>query len=332
MSLIVDEHRQYLSDEVRVAAFRRAIHEVVKPGDVVGDLGAGTGILSLLACQAGAARVYALESGGMIEVARSLAQANGFQDRVTFIPGHSLHVDLPEKVDVVVADQIGRFGFEAGVVDFFTDARRRFLKPNGTLIPSRIDMMVAPVECPERWADVEFWRDNATGFDLLPVREWAMNTGYPVTYQREHLLGAPVVGAVLDLPTYEPRAITIHADLLIRRAGTLHGIGGWFAARLSANSWMTNGPLSDQRINRQNVFFPINQALPVAAGDCMTVAMTILPVDVMVTWRVTVTSVDGKPKGRFVHSTLKGMLTTREDMQRTRPDFVPHLVHVDRHG
>ncbi|NOT56171.1 MAG: methyltransferase domain-containing protein [Deltaproteobacteria bacterium] len=326
MSLIVDEHRQYLSDHVRVAAFRQAIHEVVKPGDVVVDLGAGTGILGLLACQAGAARVYAIESGGMIEVARSLARANGFQNRVTFIPGHSPHVEVPEKADVVVADQIGRFGFEAGVVEFFADARRRFLKPSGTLIPSRIEMTVAPVEHLERWAEVEFWRHNATGFDLGIVREWAINTGYPVTYQPEHLLGPSGVGAVLDLPILEPGAVSIHAELPIYRAGTLHGIGGWFAARLSAHSWMTNGPLSDQRINRQNVLFPINQALSVVEGDRVVVDMTILPLDVMVTWRVTVTSADGQSKGRFVHSTLKGMLTTREDMRRTHPDFVPHLV------
>jgi Ribosomal protein L11 methyltransferase (PrmA) len=326
MSLIVDEHRQYLGDHARVAAFRQAIHEVVKPGDVVVDLGAGTGILGLLACQAGAARVYAIESGGMIEVARSLARANGFQDRVTFISGHSPHVELPEKADVVVADQIGRFGFEAGVVEFFADARRRFLKPYGTLIPARIEMTVAPVEYPDRWTDMEFWCDNATGFDLRTVREWAMNTGYPATYQPEHLLGAPTVGAVLDLATCEPRAVTLHAELPIRRAGTLHGIGGWFAAQLSAHSWMTNGPLGVQRIHRQNVFFPINQTLPVVVGDRVTVDMTILPVDVMVTWRVAITDEGGTPKGRFVHSTLKGMLTTREDLQRTRPDFVPQLV------
>src|SRR6059036_2483714 len=122
MSLVLDEHRQYLADDTRVAAFRQAIEEVIGPGDVVVDLGAGTGILGLLACRAGAARVYAVEEGGMIEVARDICRANGFADRVVFVRGLSTGIDLPEKADVVVADQIGRFGFDAGIFEYFADA------------------------------------------------------------------------------------------------------------------------------------------------------------------------------------------------------------------
>src|SRR5437016_5556680 len=133
MSLIVDEHRQFLADEIRMAAFRQAIEAVLRPSDIVLDLGSGTGILGLMACRAGARRVYSVELGGMIGVARDISKANGFADRQIFIKGHSMRVELPESVDLIVSDQIGRFGFESGIVQFFRDARKRFLKPKGRL-------------------------------------------------------------------------------------------------------------------------------------------------------------------------------------------------------
>jgi predicted RNA methylase len=45
LSLILDEHRKYLIDRPRISAFERAIPEVIRPGDVVLDLGSGTAIL-----------------------------------------------------------------------------------------------------------------------------------------------------------------------------------------------------------------------------------------------------------------------------------------------
>ena len=329
MSLIVDEHREYLTDKARISAFRRAIHDVVRPGDVVLDLGAGTGIMGLLACEAGAKRVYSIESGGMIEVARSVCHANGFDDRVTFIKGHSLQINLPEKVDVVVADQIGRFGFEAGVLDYFSDARERFLKPAGQTIPRQIELIVAPVECPERWEHVNLWDNSATGFDLSSVRRWAANTGYPVTYTPENLLSAPAVGVSLDLSSNAAAPFKLETSVTVERDGTLHGIGGWFRAQLSENAVMTNSPLAAERINRRNVFFPIDRPVCVSAGDSVQIVMHIMPTDMIVAWK---TEVWGKTaegsaisKGRFAHSTWQGMLIVQEDLRKNSPTSVPQL-------
>jgi protein arginine N-methyltransferase 1 len=86
-----------IADTVRMRAYTAALRAAVKPGDVVLDIGTGTGIFALLACQYGASKVYAIEPNDNIQVARKLARENGFQDRIEFIQDLSTKVDLPER-------------------------------------------------------------------------------------------------------------------------------------------------------------------------------------------------------------------------------------------
>lgn len=333
MSLVVDEHRQYLADRARIASFRQAIRDVVRPGHVVLDLGAGTGILGLLACQAGATRIYSIDEGGMIELARGICRANGLQDRVVFIKGLSTRVDLPEKVDLIVSDQIGRFGFEAGLLEYFDDARTRFLKPDGVMIPSRVDLCVAPVEYAEMSRQVEFWNDSPAGFDFRPARSIAVNTGYPVKFRPEHLVGDPVVLASLDLSLTSTAPLNLEASVVANRTGSLHGIGAWFSAQLSDSVIMSNSPLTAHPINRMNVFFPIDRPVTLEKGDRVQITMHIVPTELIVTWKVDVWgNTDNRQgqerctrKAQFRHSTFQGMLICKEDLQKTQPEFIPKL-------
>lgn len=325
MSLVLDEHRQYLSDQARVSAFCQAVGEVVKPGDTVLDLGAGTGFLGLLACRAGARRVYAIEAGEVIELAREICGANGFQDRIVFIKGTSTRIDLPERVDVILADQIGPFGFEAGLLEYFGDARERFLKPHGSMIPSCLELYVAPVECPELSDQVEFWNDSPAGFDFRPARSLAANTGYPARFDLDHLLGRPALLASLDLSMATPPALHLEACVATTRGGTLHGIGGWFSAQLSKSICMSNSPLATNPLDRRNLFLPIDRPTALRRGDHVRVMMHILPSELVVTWKVEVWGDDDNRCERFSHSTVQGMLISRENLQWTQPHFIPKL-------
>jgi len=316
---------------VRISAFNRAINEVVKPGDIVLDLGSGTGILGLLACRAGAERVYSIDEGGMIGLARQICQANGLRERVVFIKGLSTHVDLPEKVDVVVADQIGQFGFNGGLLEYFSDARERFLKPGGKMVPSSLELILAPVESSAMWNQVEFWNKSPVGFDFGPARTVAANTGYPAKFRPKELLSEPAQLISLDLAKATSIPFKMEGCVTVSRNGCLHGIGGWFSADLSPNVTMTNSPLAADSINRRNIFFPIERPVDVVKGDCVRVMMHIVPTETMVTWKVEVWNEkkgdrSGKSsvcKAASKHSTFKGMLLCEEDLQRTQPGFVP---------
>jgi hypothetical protein len=325
VSLIVDEHREYLSDGARVAAFRQAIREIVRPGSVVLDLASGSGILGLLACEAGASRVYSVEVTGMVEIARAAAAANGYGDRLIGIHGMSTEIVLPESVDAIVCDQVGRFGFEAGILEHGTDARRRFLKPGGLMMPRRVDLFVAPVESPDTFAHVQFWGSRPAGFDFAPARRWAVNTGYPVALQEQNLLAEPQRAASLDIMCCGAEPFEMCGAFRIARRGVLHGVGGWFTSQLSQSVSVSNAPGAADRINRRNALLPIDEAVPVEPGDEVSVRIHVIPGALVVTWHVQVHR-GAASIATFRHSTMNGMLFAREDLTRMHPRFIPTLT------
>jgi protein arginine N-methyltransferase 1 len=207
-------------------------------------------------------------------------------------------------------------------MEYFEDARKRFLKPGGKLIPSQVELIVGLVETAEMWSQVEFWKHHPAGFDFTKARDWAVNTGYPAKYSPAQLLSQPARLSRVDLYTAAATPFVGEVTLVASRAGSLHGIGGWFSSQLSPSVSLTNSPIDRQPIERRNVFLPIDQCIPLAEGDVVRVRLHIDPREMMLSWNVEVT---GKIKRSFTHSTLNGMLLSQEDLEKTLPEFVPRL-------
>jgi hypothetical protein len=134
-----------------------------------------------------------------------------------------------------------------------------------------------------------------------------------------------VLGA-LDLGSAKTAPVNFETSVVVNRVGTLHGLGGWFSAQLSPNVLMSNSPLAESPINRRNVFFPFERPVKVAQGDLVKIAMLINPTETMVSWKAEVLDRGGAKQASFNHSTFRGMLITREDLQRNQPQFVPKLT------
>lgn len=323
----LDEHRQYLSDAVRLQAYQDALRQTVQPGMVVLDLAAGTGILGMLACRAGAARVYAIEVTGLVELGRELARANGFADRITFVQEHSSCARLPERVDLLVCDQVGHFGFEAGYPSMIADACERFLKPNGLVMPSQVDLFIAPVECPELYGErVSFWGRRPADLNFSAALSKATNTVFPAELQRRTLIGEAAHIGTLGCQSMFQRNLNLKGASAISRNGTMHGLGGWFEARLSEDVAMTNSPLAERPIARWNLFLPLESPANTSAGDRVAVELDLLPAESMLACRVRLE--DGKTgnlKGSWKHSTFAGQLISKEALAQTLPGYMPSL-------
>jgi protein arginine N-methyltransferase 1 len=314
----LNEHRLYVDDAVKMARYRAAINAVVRPGDVVLDLGAGTGLLGLMAAQAGASRVYAVDAGSILGLCAELAHANGFGAVVVPVRGMSTQVTLPEPVDVIVGDQLGGMGFDAGVNDYYADAARRLLKPGGKTVPERYSIGLAPVEAAAEYETVEFWRRH-DGLDFREVRKYAANSVRPVRFAGDQLLG-PTVDLV-ELEAVADVDIDVITQLVVARAGTLHGLLGTFRATMAPGIEMTNDPSSAEPMkHRWQDFLPLHDAVPVAAGDQVDVRLRASPSSLSVSWRVTVTPLgSAAPSYQGLHSTMAGTFAEATELRENRP-------------
>jgi len=266
---VLDYHLSMLLDDARMGAYRQAITRSVRPGDVVVDIGAGTGILSFLACSAGASRVYAIEGGPVSEVAIELCERNGLANRIVLINEWSTAVDLPEPADVVITETIGNAAIDEGIIAWTIDARRRLLRPGGLVLPQRVAMWTAAVESWDDHAQVSDWSAPTLPVDYGVVRDRAARTLWFADLRQDQLLTEPALVADIDLNVVADETVTASGEFRVRRDGTLHGLACWFDADLVDGITLSNSPPTAAPSWAQG-YLPISQPLAVTRGDLLT--------------------------------------------------------------
>jgi SAM-dependent methyltransferase len=148
---LLNDHEKMLADQVRNNAFYQALEKHVRADSVVLDIGAGFGVWAITAAKLGARKVVAIDSNELLMgVIKKLAQDCGVGDRVHPICGYSTEIDLPREFDIVVSETIGFDGFDESIVSVMRDARARFLKPGGVLIPASLSLWCKAVRYVEK--------------------------------------------------------------------------------------------------------------------------------------------------------------------------------------
>jgi protein arginine N-methyltransferase 1 len=273
-SQVLDYHLSMLLDTARMDSYRRAIEASVRPGDVVVDIGCGTGVLSFMACEAGARRVYAIEGGPVIDVARELAIDNGFADRIEFLGGWSIDLGLPEPADVLITETIGNAGLDEGIIAWTSDARQRLLRPGAAMLPQRLRLWVAAAESFDDHALVSDWSAPNLPYDYRAAHRRAARTLWFADITPANLLGQPELAADIDLTTALDETTASTGTLRIDRDGTLHGLACWFDSLLCAGVTVDNSPPRADSSWSQG-FLPLADPMAVAAGDEMSWALEV---------------------------------------------------------
>lgn len=279
----IDWHREMLADRRRVCDFGRAVRRAVRAGDVVADIGTGSGLLALTAASAGAGRVYAIDRGPVLEVARQIAVDNGLAERITFVRGEAGDVELPERVDLIVGEIIGSFGIEESICEVFSACRERLLKPGGRLLPDHLELSVAPGAI---GSELLTWSESVRrdlGLDLRSLEALARHTPAGVRAGPEHLLAPGAVVLRLDLTRDTDVAPEGQASFVTCRPGRMCGLVGWFRALHDGHSIHTTWP-PDRGSSWSHAFLPVGEPVDLEAGQ--RVDVTLVFDDPFISWEV----------------------------------------------
>ncbi|XP_073154470.1 probable histone-arginine methyltransferase 1.3 [Henckelia pumila] len=253
-------HQQnMLQDYVRTGSYYAAVMEnrVDFLDRVVVDVGAGSGILSLFAAQAGARHVYAVEASEMAEYARKLIAGNPLlSQRITVIKGKVEEVNLPERADVLISEPMGTLLVNERMLESYIIARDRFLDPSGKMFPTLGRIHVAPFSDEYLYIEIAnkalFWQQqNYYGVNLTSLHGTAFQ-GYfsqPVVDAFDpRLLVAPPVSHVIDFTSSKEEdlyEIDIPLKFVASVGTRVHGLACWFDVLFNGSTvqrWLTTSP------------------------------------------------------------------------------------------
>lgn len=278
-------HQAMLRDAVRVFAYRSAIQRQC-PGKRVLEIGCGTGILSLFAAQAGAAKLTAIEESQIAEVAEKMFAANGFA--VDLKLGNSRDVQLDEPAEVIIHELLGNDPFHEAMLPVLTDARR-FLAPGGRFLPYRLEVACCGLDLGDdssRSRVIAEARELGAlyGLDFGPYSEALAEKPLFNTQQRNSSF-LPAVGGFrypvlteqltlcdLDLGRDDLLSPALGQDLRLtaKAPGTLSGVVVFFRAHLDEWTQLTNSPFGPPTHWGWDVR-PLQKEVPVKPGDAIPV-------------------------------------------------------------
>ncbi len=320
-----------IADRQRTEPFVQALRRSIGPKTVVLDIGTGTGIFSFLACQMGAARVYAIEPDeAALHVAQLCAKDVPGSERIVWIKGLSTDIDLPEQVDIVIGDLHGTLPFFKGNIDSLRDARKRHLKPGGKMLPSCDTVYAVPAYAPEEYEQLLTpWHTNDYGVDLsaaapFVANEWRRAQCEPAL--PEHLLASPKVWGEIDYNTVESPNLDGPLEWEIERAGTLHGLYVWFDGSMGDGLGYSNAPTLPELVYGR-AFFPFERAIDVAPGDHVYTRLSarLVKGSYLYRWDSRITAADGTHKAQFEQSTFKSRPHSMEGLRKANATYVPSL-------
>ena len=325
----VGQYGRMIADDVRMNAYTEALRTAIEPDCVVLDIGTGSGIMAVLAAQLGARQVYALEPSNTVLLAESIAKANGLDECIQFYRALSTDVDLPEPVDVIVSDLRGTLPLYGSHIPSLIDARKRFLKDDGILIPQQDILWMAPITAEDAYAyECGIWHQGFSDINLQAGIPLTANAIIPCSIQPKQLLSSPQSWGTIDFLTVADPDFTASCLFKIEGNAIGHGIGAWFSTELVNGIGFTTEPSHSNSVYNR-ALFPWPKPVPLEKNDEVEITISAKLIGDSYTWLWNTTISPQRKskaiKAGFKQSTFQSKLLSLHDLHKQHAKHLPLL-------
>lgn len=245
-------HKIMLEDKKRTLSYKKAIDNVDAKNKVFLDLGCGTGILSFFAARNNFNKIFAVDNDTkIIECAKKTAELNNLDKKIGFIKEDIKRLRLPEKIDILVHEQIGLFLWNEDMVSKVKYIRENYLKNTGIIIPERIELYFVPVNLRSNFEDgVSFWKRKIYGFDFKKFGSEYFNERFsyaksPLLIQlhnTKNFLSPEQLGYTIDFRKEKGIPRKIEVSFRINKTSILTGVCVYFKIRLDRKTSFSTRP------------------------------------------------------------------------------------------
>ncbi|KAL5233139.1 hypothetical protein ACI65C_000549 [Semiaphis heraclei] len=269
-------HEEMLKDEVRTLTYRNSMYynKHLLKGKIVLDIGCGTGILSMFAAKAGAAKVIGVECSNIVEYAKQIVADNHLDHIVTIIKGKVEEIELPDgitKVDIIISEWMGYCLFYESMLDTVLYARDKWLKEDGMLFPDRANLFITGIEDRQYKDDKINWWENVYGFNMSAIRNVAISEPLVDCVEPKQVVTNSSLLKEVDLYTVKKEDLTFTApfNLQVRRQDYVHALVTYFTVEFTKchkRIGFSTAPESPYTHWKQTVFY-LDNYLTVKRND-----------------------------------------------------------------
>ncbi|KQN21215.1 hypothetical protein ASE86_14670 [Sphingomonas sp. Leaf33] len=270
-------HDSMMRDEVRNRAYARAIEAAVRPGMTVLEIGAGSGLLAMIAARAGARVVTCEAVPAVAATARTIVARNGYADRVRVVAKRStdleIGVDLDEPADLLVHEIFGHMLVNEGVTAAVADARARLLKPGAPSVPPRAEIRVALAAfIGQRSPQI----GEIEGFDLSPFGILLPPRGASILDATGRIAPRSEPASLLRMEYDSPAPFGPDRETvrLVSTGGSVDLVAQWMRIDFGGGNMLGTDPFADgQAVSWGAPLFLLPMPIKTTAGDGIDVTV-----------------------------------------------------------